>query len=259
MRILHDSYMVTIDQEFEVVRMKSGLDSLNAAYFEEEQESKYKFRRQWGTVINVPAVFTDDKDHPFDIIDTGIPQCRKFIPSELIQAMANQGYTKLPVYWPSTFDEFETITLADIGAKMGVKKGDKIYFDYQISDKENFLGMHNGAKMYKVNVDQIYCSVRRERSKIDRRYRDVIYMQGGWVLVKPDVESWEEIKTATGLLRKPKPEAKALQGFVQHIRPGIDMKPGDHIVYIRHADYMVQIEGTMYYVMREDDILCRVW
>ncbi len=200
MRILHDAYMVVIDQEFEVVKMKSGLHSLNAAYFEEEQESKYKFKRQWGTVVNTPAVFTDAV---FDIVDTGMPQQRKFIPSELIHAMANQGYTKLPTYWPSTFDEFEEIRMSDIGAKMQVKVGDKVYFDYQVSDKENWLGKHNNGNMFKVNVDQIYCAVRREKSKIDGRYRDIIHMQGGWVLVRPDVESWEEIKTATGLLKKP--------------------------------------------------------
>lgn len=256
MRILHDHYMVTVDQEFEVVKMKSGLHSLNAAYFEEEQESKYKFKRQWGTVVNIPAVFTDTV---FDVVDTGMPQQRKFIPSELIQAMANQGYKKLPTYWPSTFDEFEEIKLSDIGAKMGVKVGDKIYFDYQVSDKENFLGMHQGNKMYKVEVDKIYCAVRREKSRVDGRYRDIIVMQGGWVLVSPDVESWEEIKTETGLLRKPKPEAKSLLGFVKHVRPGIDLKAGDHVVYVRNADYVVRIEGTMYYVMREEDILCRVW
>ncbi len=256
MRILHDHYMVTVDQEFEVVKMKSGLDSLNAAYFEEEQEAKYKFKRQWGTVVNVPPVFSDAV---FDVVDTGMPQQRKFIPSELIQAMVNQGYTKLPVYWPSTFDEFEEIRMTDIGAKMDIKNGDKAYFDYQVSDKENHLGKHNGADMFKVNVDQIYCAVRKERSKIDRRIKTVIIMQGGWVLVNPDVESWDEIKTATGLRRKPKPEAKALLGYISHVRAGIDLKAGDHIVYVRNADYVVQIEGRMYYVMREEDILCRVW
>jgi co-chaperonin GroES (HSP10) len=149
--------------------------------------------------------------------------------------------------------------MADLGAKMKVEVGDKVYFDYQISDKENLLGMHNGAKMYKVNVDQIYCSIRRERSKVDHRFRDIIHMQGGWVLVAPDVETWEEIKTPSGLMKKPKPEAKSLLGFVRHIRPGIDLKSGDHIVYVRNADYVVLVEGTPYYVMREDDILCRVW
>jgi co-chaperonin GroES (HSP10) len=248
--------MVVVDQEFEVVKMKSGLQTLNAAYFEEEQESKYRFKRQWGTVVNVPALFTDKV---FDVVDTGMPQQRKFIPSELIQAMANQGYTKLPTYWPSTFDEFEEIRLSDIGAKMDIEVGDKVYFDYQVTDKENHLGKHNGGDMYQVNVDQIYCAVRRVRSKVDYRYRNVLVMQGGWVLVKPDVETWEEIKTKSGLLKKPKPEAKSLLGFVKHVRAGIDLKAGDHVVFEKNADYVVQIEGTMYYVMRERDILCRVY
>ena len=256
MRILHDDYMVTIDQEFEVVKMKSGLSSLNAAYFEDDQESKYKFKRQWGTVIGTPAVFSDK---PFDVEDTGMPQRRKFIPSELIQRMVNQGYTKLPVYWPTAFDDYKIIKISDLGAKMDVNVGDKVYIDYQASDKENFLGMHNGAPMFRVSVDRIYCSVRRERSKVDRRFRNIIHMQGGWVLVKPDVESWDEIKTESGLVKKPKPEAKSLLGFVQHVRPGIDLKAGDHVVYIRNADYVVLVEGTPYYVMREDDILCRIW
>lgn len=255
MRILNDHYMVVVDQEFEVVRLTSGFDSLNSAYFEENHGKKYKFKRQWGTVVGVPSMFTDIV---IDIVDTGIPQQRKFIPSEFIQAQANQGYRKLPVYWPSGFDDFEKITHADLGAKMDVKIGDKVYFDYVVTDQENFLGMHQGSKMFKCCVDQIYCVVREEKSRVDKRYHKRIIMQGGWALIQPDVETWEEIKTPTGLLKKHNPEAKFMIGFVKHIRVRDDIKPGDHIVYERNSDYSVAIEGKIYYVMYEADILCRL-
>ena len=255
MIILRDHYMVTIDQEYDSVRMKNGLVSLNAAYLEDDQEKKYQFKRQWGTVVRIPPAFSNTVH---DLIDTGIPQRRKFIPSEFIQMKANQGFTKLPKYWPTTFDKYNEITRSDLGAKMSVKVGDRVYLDYLVSEKENLLGKHKGKNMYQVGVDQIYCVVRRERSRVDYRYRNNITMQGGWVLVEPDVETWDEIMTDNGLLKKPKPEAKALLGFVRHIDSRPDVKRGDHIVYARNADYVVVVEGKSYFVMKDSDILCKV-
>ena len=107
---------------------------------------------------------------------------------------------------------------------------------------------------------------------------------GGWVMVKPDMETWEEILVpvpATGAdgkvlkdkngdkIMKPKdkwiqtkvqPQAKYLLGFVKFVGPPLsrdkcEIKAGDHVYYQRDADWRVRIEGQIFYCMQQRHIM----
>jgi co-chaperonin GroES (HSP10) len=144
-----------------------------------------------------------------------------------------------------TFDDFEKITLADIGRKTDIKRFDKIYFDYRVTEDDNLVGKHEGKELYKVRVDQVLCVIRE----------DEIIVQGGWCLVEPNMETWEEITTKSGIVMKPQPQAKYLEGIVRHISPDYNIVAGDKILYEKHADWTVHIEGNDYYAIEESDIL----
>ena len=64
-------------------------------------------------------------------------------------------------------------------------------------------------------------------------------------------EQWIQTKTA--------PEAKYLKGFIRHIGEPLhgeilDLEVGDHIVYRRHADFEVEIEGKKYFLIKQRHI-----
>ncbi len=120
---------------------------------------------------------------------------------------------------------------------------------------------------FKCRMDNIICAVRDEK----------IIMIGGYTLIEPDVELWEDIliPTYTGLtdkegnpIKRPKefwiqtklmPEAKYLKGFVRHIGSPLngdvrECNPGDHIIYKKNADWTNLIEGVEYFVVRQRHI-----
>lgn len=242
MRIIHDYFIITIDQRYNT---GDGIIKINDAYMEDWAEEHLKYRRQYGVVITLPGAFSDTVT---DIVTPGSPEPRLFVSGEYIERLLRMGYTRVPQYNPSTLEKFPEIKLSDIAKKVKVLPKDIVYFDQSVTDPENYLGKHNGQEMYKLRVDQIYCSVRNGQ----------IIPQGGWCFVEPKMETWEEITTPSGIVKKPNPEAVYLEGFVRHIAAREDIKSGDHIIYQRHADYKMTIEGAEYYVMREEDLLCEV-
>lgn len=246
MKIVHDYYIVLLESKYLSEETKSGVIQLNEAYMNEQVEDHIQHRRQYGLVMTVPNAISNEV---VDIVIPGTPEPRLHVSGAYIDEMKARGYTRTPEYYPSSLDKFDEIFLKEIAAKVDVNKGEKIYFDYSATDDENFLGNHNGKyPMYKVKVDQIYCVVRD----------GVIIPQGGWCFVEPVMETWDEITTPSGIIKKPKPEAKYLQGYLRYSAPREDVKPGDHILYQRHADYKMTIEGEELYVMKDEDLLCKV-
>lgn len=266
MQIIQDYFIVLLDKKYNSDTTESGIIKINEAYLEEWAEAHLKHRRQFGIIINAPAQFSDTV---VDVILPGPPEPRLFVSSEHIMNMENLGYTKVPQYYPSSYDEFTSVTLLDIARKTDIRAKDKVYFDYLATDEKNFLGPHKGGLLYMVRVDQIYCVVRDGK----------IIPQGEWCLVKPDMETWEDITSPKGVIMKAAPgakfvaeydenseyighkmiiEGKYLNGFVHSIRDRADLKVGDKILYQRNADYTVVIEGEQLYVMKEEDILVKV-
>lgn len=247
MKILHDSYIVAIDQKYESTVSKSGILSLNTAYMNDEAEDRHASKRVYGTVMQCPAMFSDIS---VSLVNTGNPPAHGYIGHDLIQAKSNAGYSlrALPAYYPSTFEGYEMITMKDVAKKVDVQLGDRVYFAYNVTEPENFLGKNQkGHELYRVQVDMVYAVVRD----------GVILMQGGWVLVEPEMETWEEIKTPSGIYKKPRPEAKYLLGKVKHIQEHDALSPGDRIMYMHDADAPMKVEGVDYYCMHISEILCK--
>jgi co-chaperonin GroES (HSP10) len=256
MQIIHDYFIVLLDSKYNSGKTESGIIKLNEAYMEDWAEEHLKHRRQYGTILEVPAGYTDSM---VDIVTPGLPEPRLFVSGEFIGHKVNQGYRKLPEYYPSTFESHEVITIKDIASKVNVKKGDKVYFDYLVTDPDRYLGKHNGGEMFMLRVDEIYCKVKKGAiMNADGNFVIEIVPQGGWCMVEPTMETWDEITTDAGIIIKPKPEAKYLDGTVRHIAERLDIKEGDRILYQRHADYTVTIEDVDYFVMKEEDILLKL-
>lgn len=245
MQIIHDSYIVLVDKKYNTEETKSGIIPLSKAYMEDWAEEHLKHRRLYGTVMVVPRGFSDTV---VDVILPGLPEPRLFVSGEYIERAMQLGNRRLPEYNPSSFDKFPEVTMADIASKVNVGTGQKIYFDYLATDPENFLGPYNEGELYKINVDQIYFAVREDKVEV----------QGGWCAVTPKMETWEDITTPSGIIKRPSPQAIYLEGIVKYISEREDVKVGDKIIYQRNADYAMNIEGENCYVMRESDILCKL-
>lgn len=253
MTITQDYYIVAIDADFHTEKTNAGIITLNDAYANVEDMDSNQHRKTFGTVLAVPDTFSETV---VSLEDPGVPHYNVFVGSDYIEAKKRQGYTRLPQYYPSTFEEFETKTLKDWGDKVDVKKGDKVYFDYTVIEPENHLGPHKDKQMYKVRVDQIYCAVRRELKDVDWVcWTTNIYMQGGWLLADLDMETWEEITTPSGIFKKPAPEAKSLRAFVRHSKK---ISNGVHIVFLPMSDAMVKVEGREYACIHEDWVIAEI-
>jgi len=252
---LIDHYLIEIESIYETDKTKSGIITLNGANIQDDQDDRFLYKRLYGTVVSVPVGFSDT---PVSADDEGLPPYTTFCGHDEIAFRVSEGYTNWgqDQYKCSTFDGYKKVTMADIGRKMTVKVGDKVYFDEKVTEPDNFMGTTGGSAIiggekpkyiYRCPVTQIICRV------VDGQ----ILMQGGWVLVEPDMETWEEITSPAGVIMKLQPEAKTLRGFVRHIEDG-DLKPGDHILYITDANVTTTVEGQSYFLMMNEEILAKI-
>lgn len=243
MTFFQDYITFTIDKRYED-KTKSGIIQIATTYLDPEESDRFSHKRLFGTVISVPKTFSEAKVRA---IDPGLPTSKVFVGHDWIADKISRGYTNHSIkdYYPSTYDAYEFITMADIAKLCDIRVGDTVYFDEKITEFENYLGILDGKEHFRAPISEVFCVIRDGK----------ILMQGGWVLVEPDMETWDDIKTPSGIIKKTKPEAKALQGFIRHVRNHEFMEAGQKIVYIANADWTLKVEGKEYYVILEDDIL----
>ncbi len=156
--------------------------------------------------------------------------------------------------------------LSDI--EMEVQVGDRIYFHFNTIKQANIIrveGIHPDRVWFvRVRYDQVICAVRN----------GCIIPIGGYTLVDPDFESWEDISVPTytllkdkdgypipkpkdqWLVTKSRPGYKFLLGFVRHVGSPLkgdvcEVKPGQKIIYHKNADWVVHIEGRDYFVIKQ--------
>ena len=243
--IINDYFLVAIDKKYKDDKTEAGIITLNSAYIDEEDGDRYIHRVIKGEVVSVPKKFTNKDVHP---IDLGMPPHVKSMSGHQIESlvkMGNRSFSRKD-YKCTTFERYPSITMADIGARMDLVVGDTVYFDYRNTDEEeNVFTLPDGRSVYKMTPNTIYCAVRNGK----------IQMQGMWVIVKPNMETWEEIKTESGIIKKPQPEAKYLEGIIMHTNSEDYGKPGDLIIYIPDSDCELEIENQKVYLMMEREIL----
>jgi co-chaperonin GroES (HSP10) len=163
---------------------------------------------------------------------------------------------------------------------MDIKPGDRIYYHFNTIKPNNIIkeeGVHPNKTWYiKVRYDNILCTVRTTLTA-DSVVTDIIPI-GGYTLIDPDFESWDDILKPTYSnimgedgkpMLKPKeqwlqtkvaPSYKYLTGFVKHVgKPLIgdetEIEVGQKIWYRINADWQVKIEERDYFVVRQRHII----
>lgn len=246
---MFDYFFFSIDKIIESVVTKGGIISLNSAYYEgtaEEElgDERNVHKRIYGRVVAVPSKFSD---MAVTAIDPGSPRPKRYIGGDEIAErirMGHKNYSKKD-YAPTLYEHDEFITIKDIARKTDIQLGDTIYFDYKATDADQKVGTWKGKMIFRVRVDEVLAVVRNGE----------IITQGGWLFVEPDMETWDEITTGSGIIMKPNPEAKELRGLVKYCNFMEYLKKGDHIVFLPHANWAIKVEGKEIFAMRESEVI----
>lgn len=266
MQLTNDHYLVLIDQLFESHVTESGIITQNTAVINPETENRTEHKRRHGKILEVPLNFTKND---VAMVDPGSPPPKRYVGHDWIEMMRAAGYRQglrlynERAYYPSTFERYEVITCQDVARTVDAKKGDKVYFTENATEADRFMGKYQGGLMYAVRVDEIQAVVREMHIFTGMKRQKRIFMQGGWVLVRLDMETWEEISVpvpgqVVPLVVKAAPEAKPLRGWVVEVAKRPDLKPGDHIVFERDADAPCMVEGKELVIMKDEDILAKI-
>lgn len=240
---IQDYYTVEIECRYNETKTKSGIILINTAWIDDTDMDRNQHKRIYGKVLAVPGTFSDTA---YRAIDDGMPAYHKYVGHDDIVVRINEGYRNHAEksYYPSTFDKYDVVTRADIAKMVNVKASDKVYFVPQVTEDENLQEKEKGREVYLMCVTDLICVVRD----------GAVVTQGEWILIKPKMETWEEITTKSGIIMKPNPESKWLEGVIAHSHHP-DRNVGDHIVYLPNADCPVKIEDEDYYVMPVQDVI----
>jgi co-chaperonin GroES (HSP10) len=196
------------------------------------------------------------------------------LPNFLSDFPMMQEHRGVPSYHESAPFSFKH--LSDV--QMELKVGDRIYFHFNTMKLGNIIqeeGLHpNKTFFMKVRYDQVICAVRKS---VITQETSIIPI-GGYTLIDPDFESWDDILVPTyseilgkdgqrqlkpkelWIQRKVAPEYKYLKGFVRHVGTPLrgdelEIQSGQRIWYRVNADWMVKIEGKDYFVVRQRHII----
>ena len=134
--------------------------------------------------------------------------------------------------------------------EMELIPGDKVYCHHFIADKKNIIEIYD-EKLSRMNYGMLYVRVRDGK----------VHMLADWVLVEIVKDKEEELKTNSGIWLKTQEEKKEQIGKVKYVNSkSIDdgFKPGDTVMFIKDADYEMEVEGEKLYRMRNQDILAKV-
>lgn len=238
---LYDYHIIQVDRVYDDRPTDTGLVSLNKAFYRVEKEmDRYERKLLSGTIVAVPIGYSDKNYMP---IDPGYPNPKIFIGHDAIQLQRNRGMDwGNEKYHPGLKDRIDFLTIADYGALIDAKVGEKVYFHPSVTEAENMIS----EGQYKMAVHELICVV-----------GDTIRPQGGYVLVEGVLEDDQELTSGTGLQIKTEKEHHLLEAIVLHARPEAQVKPADFILYQENANWEVIIEGKKLFAMLEEDCMMR--
>lgn len=254
MRELFNYFTVAVEKEFEDGESESGIIQLNASWIDKEEGDRFKYKRLYGVCISGPYGFDDTVS---SVVDPGIPEPKAYVTSDQIDARVKTGdrLWSRNDYNPSTWSGYEVNTLEDYAKRVNVRPNEKIYFMETVTEPENYLGKNDaGHLLYRCRVDQIICSIRED---FENPGSNKPVMQGNWVLVEPDMESWDEITTESGIIMKSAPEAKPLRAVIKHITRNETLAPGDLIYYLPDSNWGLNVEGIEYFGIKDKEIILK--
>jgi len=236
-----------------------------------------------GQEITIDATFQKEK--------------RARIDGEVIQLpffMGNAPISQLPVGYPAygmareMFNEDMDENIPELYSPIGgiynykmmsdieqeVQLGDRIYFKWRVTFNHKNLvaqSIDPPTWIFRVSYDNIYCAIRDSK----------IIMVGSHVLIDPVMESWDSILRPTyydikdkqgNLIPRPKeqwlqiktaPSKKDKQGIVAEIGSPLKgekcyLSKGDKILFKPNMKSLIRIENKSYFVLRQDQIVCKV-
>ncbi len=143
-----------------------------------------------------------------------------------------------------------------------VNLGERIYFKYLVAEPENMY-QKNGRQYLKVPVWDTFCLVRHGRG---RKRQNEIHAYNDVVLCKPKWEEYEEVEVGDKKLKVRTKENLVIGFDIKYDKRLVSVeytnsevfKRGDTVVMDRHCDEKYEIEGKEYFVMREENVLCKV-
>lgn len=231
--MLYDHYLIRVDNVFDDLKQGNLIGRNNAWYIEQERD-RYERKVRKGLIVAKPTAYTNTNYQP---IDPGVPNHRIYVGHDMLQHMALQGRKSESIkYYPSTKEQIDFISLADIGELVDAEVGEIVYFHPNVTEPENLHEEHERYSIYKALPDALICVGTR--------------MQGGWVLVEPH----EDVTVKDGLILSAEPMHKMLEGTVRHIRMRPDLQAGDHIYFQENSDWEYEVNGMRYYAMKEENI-----
>lgn len=218
---------------------------------------------------------TDSSGNPLILLkDTDFePEKNAIIHAEVVAApekLSGVEVTREYDGYPLRRDRHEHVLLKYEDLPVEIISGDKVYFHFHsLIDDESFLYKENGWLYFVIQYHHIFCAVRGQE----------IVPIAGYVLVDPyfgdDIEDIQVPQVGVGLMPMPtsvKGKVSSsglitelherpmyLEGVVRHVSKyidfvGVDVKPGDRILYTIESDFENEIEGKTYYVMHSWDI-----
>jgi len=231
--MIYDHYLIRVDNVFDDLKEGNLIGRNNAWYIDQERD-RYMRKVRKGLVIAKPTAYTDTNYQP---IDPGVPNHRIYVGHDTLQTMALMGRKSATIqYYPSTKEQIDFISLADIGALVDAEVGETVYFHPNVTEPENLHEEHESYSVFKALPDALICVGTR--------------MQAGWVLIEPH----EDVTIDSGFILSVEPIHKMLEGTVRHIRNRPDLKPGDHVFFQEDSNWEYEVEGVKYYAMKEDNI-----
>jgi len=233
---LFDYHLIKIDSVYDQRPTETGLIRLNAAWYREEKElDRYERKLLTGTIAQVPIGYTETNFMP---IDPGIPNPKIFIGHDIINNQRNIGYDwSNAQYHPGEKEMIDFETIAEWGAKIDARLGEKCYFHPSVTEAENFVE----EGLYRCAVHELICVIRDGRP----------VPQGGYVLIKPIVD--EQLESETGLITKLEGENDLAYGTVAYSSG--DIKEGEKVIFLEYSDWKLNIEGEELFAMREEEVL----
>ncbi len=232
---LVDNYIIRVDNVWEEKTI-GQLQILQSRLYIDKERDRFERKRLYGTIEQLPAWFSGKNHQP---IDPGWPNPRLHVGHDLIQTKINQGQTDYHADWEKYYNlatkpDLKYLTLADYPCDARI--GEKVYFHPSVTEEENEIG----EGLYRCRPDQIFLVVEELVTSIATSHR--FRMQAFHLLVEPIIEE-------QGFIEEIDEEKKMFQGIVRH-----GSLKDQKIWFQVDANWEVEIEEVVYYVMKEEDV-----
>lgn len=246
MQIIDDFFMISVDQLYESSVNKDGILTLASSWVNDKTIERFGHKRVYGRVEACPLSFSGKV---VELIDPGYPNPKVHVSGEYIGRQRRMGYkTDKLAYSCAGCDEYDVQTVADVAATCDIRRFDTIYFDPIVTEPDNYLGPHEKRHLYKVLPTDVICVVRDGQ----------IIMQGDWCLLEPVKETIEDITTPSGIMMKPLPGEKYMQGTVRHFREFPGVEEGDTVLHFPGLNWLFRVENKHYYAVQREFIIAKV-